>query len=467
MGLDGEDDNMGLSILSDGCQIPAYLDVQVGLSTPSGVAAIWDDALWDEGTWGPDVVWEPVSDYVRSIETTRSFSRGWGFWSTGKITVVLDNTDGRFSPDNLDPTAPYVVSGITTIRPGVPIKASITYLGITYPIFYGDVTSWGEEWAEHAPRTGDALVRIEGNDVWGRLSKAQGVAISPVGGGDTYGQRINRILSAAGFSGSIDADPGYVTFQPTDLSTDRVEDLNDTAETEGGAVWAEADGSIVARDRYSLIEDLRSVTPVEVFGDGNPDFATCWLGSPWTCPDSGEDEVPWVTADVAPLTDDKIINRAVCTRFGGTAQIAQDLTSISLYGDRTNSELSSLMCETDAQALALAQWMVLAWKSPEARVDRLTFLPQCDMSRLLPKLLGLRIRDLIKVVIRPPTNYPLHEFVRYCHISGIAMSISNNALTISFDTESASAYRAYSLSRWDVGLWGASDNDPEGARWFI
>lgn len=467
MDPDGDDDRVGLSVLSDGCQTPATLDVYIGLSTPSGPAGLWDVALWDEGVWGPDVVWEPVSGYVRSINTTRAFSRGWGVWSAGKITLVLNNIDGRFSPDNLDPLAPYVAAGVTTIRPGVPIKATLTYFGITYPIFYGYVTSWGEELAEHAPRAGDALVRIEGHDEWGRLSKAQGVAVLPVGAGDTYGQRVNRILAAAGFSGSIDADTGYVTFQATDLADDRVEELNDTAETEGGAIWAEADGSIVARDRYSLVEDLRSATPVQVFGDGNSLFVTCWLGAPWTCPDSGENEIPWATADVAPLTDENIVNRAVVTRLGGSRQTAEDLMSIALYGDRTDSSLDSLMCQTDAQALSLAQWMVLVGKSPEARVDRLTFLPQCDLPRLLPLLMGLRIRDLIKVVIRPPTNYPLHEFIRYCHISGISINITDNRLTISFDLESASAYRAYSLSRWDIGLWGASDIDPEAALWFI
>jgi hypothetical protein len=456
-----------LSILSDGCQVPAELDVSLGLSTPSSGWGLWDSARWDTATFGPDIVWESVSDSVRSLQTSRGFSRGWGFWSAGTITVVLNNIDGRFSPDNLDPAAPYVVAGVSAIRPGIPIRVTLTYLGVVYPVFYGYVTSWGDGVVEHGPRRGDAFVQIEGHDEWGRLSKTKGAAVSPLGAGDTFNTRINRILSAAGFAGTVDADTGYVTFQATDLSDDPIDELNGAAETEGGAVWAEADGSIVARDRYSLVEDQRSVVPVQVFGDCNPGLTVCWLGVPWTCPAPDSGEVPWASIDIAPLTDDNIVNRAVCTPAGGTPQTATDPASIAIYGIRDGEDKSDLPCQTDSQALALAQWIVLTKNAPEARVDRISLFPQCDLARLLPLLMGIRIRDLVKIVMRPPTDYALHEFVRYCHVSGIAISIAGNKMEMRFDLESASAFRSYALSRWDVGLWGDGPLDPTGARFFI
>ena len=457
---------MGLLILSDGCEVPAELDVDLGISTSTSPAAIWDVALWDSGIWGPDIVWAPFGARVRSIAVDGSFSRGWGVWSAGKITVVLDNMDGALSPDNLDPTAPYVIAGMTTIRAGLPIRARLTYAGVSYDLFNGYVTSWGEEWAVHAPRQGDALVTVEGTDVWGRLAKAKGFAVSPsVGAGDTYGQRIDRILQVAGFTGSLDTDIGYVTFQATDLSDDRITELNDTAKSEGGLVWADPSGSIIARDRYSLVENLRSVEVQATFGDGTATIPVCWLNAPWV-PSDGAGEIPWVTASVAPLTDDMIINHAIYTRVGGTPQDVSDQDSIALYGDRTDP-IDDLMCETDAQVLALATWRVLVGTIPEARVDRLTFYPQCNLSTLLPLLMSLKIGDLILIKLRPPTDYATHMMQRYCHISGRQIEIRDNAIVISFDFESATAYRTYSLSRWDVGLWGVDDVDINGARWFV
>ena len=457
---------MGLLVLSDGCTVPAELDVDLGLSTSTGPAGLWDDALWDDGIWGPDIVWEPVGSRVRSVSTDGSFSRGWGVWGAGKITVVFDNTDGALSPDNLDPAAPYVVAGMTTIRAGIPIRARLTYAGVSYDLFFGYITSWGEEWAVHSPRQGDALVTVEGIDAWGRLAKAKGYAVSPsVGTGDTYGQRIDRILKTAGFTGSLDTDVGYVTFQATDLSDDRVTELNDTAEAEGGLIWADPSGTIIARDRYSLVENLRSVEVQAEFGDGNTISPVCWLNEPWV-PTDGMSETPWAVASVAPITDDMIINHAIYTRVGGTPQDVNDPNSIALYGDRTDT-IDDLMCETDAQVLALATWRVLVGTIPEARVDRLTFYPQCDLTNLLPLLLSLKIGDLVSIKLRPPTNYASHVMLRYCHISGRTIEIQGNAITISFDFESATAYRTYSLSRWDVGLWGIDQTDINGARWFV
>lgn len=456
---------MSLTVLSDGCHPGAELDVDVGLSTSLGSAGLWDVALWDAGLWGPDVVWTSVADRVRSVSTTRGFSRGWGTWSAGKITVVLDNRDGELSPDNLDPGSPFVAAGVSSIRPGVPIRVRLTIGGVTYQLFYGYVTSWGESWAGHAPRVGDALVTVEGVDEWGRLARAKGFAVGSVGAGDTFGQRVNRILDAAGFTGDVDADSGYVTFQATDLSAERVTELNDAARAEGGAVWAGTDGSIIARDRYSLVEDLRSITVQATFGDGDTDAVVCWMGSPWTVPD-GAGESPWTELTVAPLTDERVVNRAVYTPSGLSAQTYIDPTSVALYGDRTET-LDDLPCQTEPQALALATWRVLVSKDPEALVERVSFRPRCDLDVLGPLLLGLEIRDLVRIRLRPPTDYATHELDRYCHVSGIQIVIDRNDLTVSFPLESATAYRAFAASRWDIGTWGASDLDPTGALWFV
>lgn len=457
---------MSMEIFTNGCTTGAVLNVELGLVTATGVAGIWDVAIWDTDVWGPDTIWTSVSDWVQDIATSRKFSRGQRTWSSGTITITLNNVDGRFSTDNTDPLAPYAVGGGSSIRPGVPIRASITYGGITYPLFYGYVTSWGEVSTGKGPRTGGAYVTVSGTDDWGRLAKVKGFAVSPpVGAGDTYGARVVRILTAAGFTGDVIVDPGYTTYQATDLSADRIPELDDVARAEGGAIWVEADGSIIARDRYSLVEDPRSITPQATFGDGDTSVPVCWRNAPWVPPD-GAGEVPWASFTVAPLTDDMIINHAVYKRVGGVEQQYTDPASIALYGDRTDKP-SDFMSETDAQVAALAEWVVLVNKDPEARVENLAFVLGCDVGELLPLLLGLKIQDLVLFKLRPPSNYATHMMERYCHIQGISIAVSNNDMAISFDLESATAYHAFVQSRWDVGLWGASNVDPAGARWFI
>lgn len=455
-----------MEILTNGCTTGATLNVDLGLAVITGAAGIWDVAIWDADLWGPDVTWTSVSDWVQDVAISRKFSRGQRTWSSGTITITLNNISGRFSVDNTDPLAPYVVGGVSSIRPGVPIRVTVTYNGVTYPLFYGYVISWGEVSTGKGARTGGAYVTVTGGDEWNRLAKAKGFTVSPaVGAGDTYGARIVRILNAAGFTGSINADIGYTTFQATDLSSDRVTELNNTARAEGGMIWAEADGSIVARDRYALLEDIRSASPQATFGDGDTDIPVCWRNTSYI-PPNATNEVPWASYTIAPLTDEMIINHTVYKRVGGTEQQYVDVISVALYGDRTDKP-GDFLSETDAQVAALANWTVLVNSNPEARVEQLSFVIGCDVVDLLPLLLGLKIQDLVLFKLRPPSNYATHTMERYCHIQGISIAISNNDMAISFDLESATAYRIFALSQWDVGLWGASDTDPLGAVWFV
>lgn len=410
------------------------LMVEVALTSATGQAGIWDVSLWDSAIWGAGENWEDVSAYVRSVDTSRKFSRDLRSWSAGSATVVLNNVDGRFCPDNT--TGPYTAGGITGIRPGRPMRISLIYAGITYWLFYGYAYSWAESWVAHGPRKGDALMTVSGKDEWGRLAKTDGYAVAPVGAGELFGQRISRVLDAAGMNAPRDIDLGSNTMQATDLSDAPLTELGVTAASEGGAVWIDADGTFLARRKYALVEDSRSTTVQATFGDG------------------GGVEIPWVDIDVAPVTDDMIINVATYKRVGGTDQRYTDPTSIALYGDCDDKSPNrdNLVCETDAQTYSLAQWAVATNKDPEARINQLTIKPRCDPTVLMPLILGLKIRDLIEVIIRPPSA-TLHTMTRSCFVSGIAMKISDADMEVKIDTSAAGVYRAFSTSLWDLGLW--------------
>src|SRR5690242_14685461 len=89
--------------------------VEAAFSNATGSYGAWDSGLWDTAMWGPDLTWTDITDYVRSINTNRSFDRAAQAWESGTATLVLDNRDARFSPTNT--TGPYASGGITGVRP--------------------------------------------------------------------------------------------------------------------------------------------------------------------------------------------------------------------------------------------------------------------------------------------------------------------------------------------------------------
>ena len=421
------------------------------MTAATGGCGVWDSGMWDEALWGPDETWTDITEWVRGFDTDRRFSRDLRSWSAGTADVVLDNRDGRFSPDNLDVAAPYVVGGVSGVRPGRPVRIRMAYAGVTYDVWRGYVMAWRESWVPGGTRAGDAISIMQCEDEWSRLSWARGWATSAAGAGETCGPRWSRILSAAGYTETPDLDIGTVTLQETDLSTDPIRELGITADSEGGWIYVESDGVIIGRDQYAIIEDSRCTTVQATFGDA---------GSP---------EIPWTSLDYAPMDLDDTINIATYKCVGGTEQRYTDATSRALYGDRDDRSpnITSLVCETDAQALALATRAVATRRNPEARVKSLTIAPIGDPTNRIPIALGLRIRDLVEVIRRPPSAQS-HTMTRSCFISGISQRLDkeNNSWTTTFDTTSATTYRAFASSLWDTGTWGSSDGDPTAALWF-
>lgn len=432
--------------LFDGVSLVA----EIALTTAAGKNGIWDAAMWDVDLWGFSENWEDVSGYVRTWETHAAFSRDLRVWSAGTAKLVLNNIDGRFSPDNL--TGPYAAAGVSGIRPGCAMRISLTYLGVTYPLFKGWVTTWDESWELHGNRSGDALMTVNGVDEWSRISKAKGVAVAPLGAGDPFGTRIGRLLDAASSTAPRQLDTGSTTMQATDMSSDPVAEIGVTADSEGGSVYIGPDGTVIAKRKYALNEDTRSVNVQVTFGDG-------------------PGETLWTALDKAPLDDAMIINIAALTRVGGTQQRYFDPTSRALNGDRNDpgTNGNQLVCETDAQVLSLAQWIVALNKDPEARINAITINPRCDLvacgiPAAVPVALRTQLMDLVEVKVRPPsaTN---HTMTRSCFVSGVSHQGGRADWITTYNLSSATVYRAFSTSLWDVGLWGVSDTDPLAARW--
>lgn len=406
------------------------LTAEVALSAATSTYGLWNSGIWDTSTWGPDVVFTDVSAYLRRVSTNRSFSRGVQAWQGGTASVVLNNRDGRFSPANL--TGPYVTAGVTQIRPLRPIRITATYAGTTYAVYRGYVLGWVESWSGGAPGKGDAITILTCADEFARLAAVDGMAVTPVGAGELSGRRVHRILDAAGHVGDRDVDVGTNTMQATDLSTDVLQELQKAVVAEGGALYVGADGAVVFDQQTALVDNVRSVTSQATFADDGTGLR-------------------YADAEVA-YDSDLVINWAAFTPSGGTTQSVFDATSRALYGDRRQTE-TDLICETDAQALTLAQWLVQQYKDPEYRFTSLTIKPRRAPTTLWPQVLGRTVRDQITVKRTPPGGYTITQA---CHVAGIAHDITPDDWTTAWQLWSATQYVAYAASRWDVGLWDSA-----------
>jgi hypothetical protein len=410
--------------------------VEMALSSATGSYGLWDTGLWNTATWGPDTVWTDVSQWVRSISTSRRFSRDLQAWDPGTATVVLDNRDARFSPSNT--TGPYAVGGITSIRPWRPIRIRCSWAGTTYPVFAGYGIDLQDGWEQPFPGGGDAVLTIQCVDEWGSLARVDGTSGGlTVGAGETTGQRIHRILNNASHHGTRAIDNGVMTVMGTDLSQSTVSELQLTADSEGGALYIAGDGTVVFDEIYALIENTRSNTVQATFGD-----------TPGTL----------VYNDIGvEYNGDKVINVVSFQRTGtGTSAIVRsDETSRALYGDKKHSR-ADLINETDTQVATLADLWLQRYKDPELRVNRLRVKPRADPSRLFPAVLGREMRDLIRVSRRIPGGITITQDVL---VAGIAHTITGDNWVTEFTLWSSRPFSSFATDRWDTGRW-------DTAQWF-
>lgn len=413
--------------------------VELGVNS-TGVAnyAVWDGSTWDAtaSTWGPDVVWTDITAYVRSGRTQRGRIRDFDHFTAGSMTLELNNYDARFTPANL--SGPYVAAGVTQIRPHVPIRVRATFNGITYAVWYGKTVSWQDTY----PAQGyNSITTVDCIEQIGDLATFNRSALgSAIGAGETTGARINRILTDARWPLATNIANGQVTVQGTVMSGVAMDELFVTADSEGGALWQDPDGTICFEDQTALLTQTRSNTSQVTFSA------------------AGGAAVPY--RDPVPTTDDiGLFNDIQYTRVGGTMQRAADLSSQALYGPTPNVRVrTDLVSQTDAQVSVLAAIELTRSKDAEYRFSKITVIPQKSPSVCWPHVLGRRIRD--RAVVTGTIATAGVTISRNVFIDGISHTFDPTNWITDFYFTSATPYDTYSASLWDTGKW-------DSAIWFF
>ena len=401
---------------------------EIGLAA-AGSASLWDTGLFNTATWGADLTWSDVSDDVETLKTTRACSRESGQYATATLSMDLDNSSWRYSEDNT--AGPFYGQ----VRSGIPIRvrAMVSFpdgsSGIV-PIFFGTVDAWDDAYPVAGRRS---VVTIAASDVFEQLAAFDGFEQNEQGAGELSGARMHRILDNAGFSGDRAIDSGSVAMQSTTLASNALTELKLVADSEGGRLWAEPDGTVWFIGRYGLLENPRSTTPQVTFSD------TAGSG---------------VTYSAPKFTSSRDLQRSMVAyaRKGGTTQQAVDPMARAVIGDRQLSR-TDLVNLDDPSVLGLAQRDLALRQNAERRVDALTVEPlvQPDSATAdlaLRWLSSVRFWDRAQVV-RHPDGAPF-TISRPVFTTGLSHEFtSGNQWRVTVGFQSATLWASFTSSLFD------------------
>jgi hypothetical protein len=300
----------------------------------------------DEGILGTNVLADAsavivdVSNQVNKIDIDRGRNAQADQFQTGSLSLRIVDQNGDFNPQN--PASPYY----ELLDPMRKVQITATYLGTTYPLFSGFITSY----TTTTPLNADEVTytTIQAVDAFRLAQNAQIATIAGATAGDLSGTRINQILDAIDWPESMrDIDAGLTTLQ-ADPGTARTSlaAMQTVEISEYGAFYVDASGSFVFQDRTVTVSSING-TPV-VFNDNGSDIG--YANAIWR------------------LDDTLVYNSASITRTGGTAQLATNPASIEKYFIHSYNQQNLLM-ETDEDALNYARAYIASRAQTSIRCD--------------------------------------------------------------------------------------------------
>ena len=177
-------------------------------------AFILDQGILDSNILsGSTFVIVDVSDQVNVIKTVRGRNAIADEFQTGNLTLRIVDQNGDFNPQN--PASPY----FELLTPMKKVQITATYLGVTYPIFSGFITSYVNSQPKEATEV--AYTTITAVDAYRLAQNAQISTVTGASAGNLSGTRINQILDEIDWPNTMrDVDAGLTTLQ-NDPGTNR------------------------------------------------------------------------------------------------------------------------------------------------------------------------------------------------------------------------------------------------------
>ena len=387
-------------------------------TTPLGIGILADAPA--------DVV--DVSDIALRVSIRRGRNRILNSFEAGTATVVLEDENGDWNPQNT--SGPYYGK----LLPLRKIRIWADYddgSGLDrYYLYSGYITSYDNTFRVGIDEV--SSVTLQCVDAFRLFQNVNIATVAGTSAGQTSGARINNLLDLASYPTSqriIDTGDSTVQADPATART-LLQACQTIEQTELGGFYIDAEGNAVFLSRTSVSLEADQ-TPL-LFNDNGTDIS-------------------YQSIDFA-YDDTQIFNDITVARLGGTPQTVTDTTSIETYfihsGQRTD-----LLMQTDAEALDQAQMLLNARANALLRIDSigLNLMDESETDRIVAGLDS----ELFTLIDVTKTGQQSSTFTLELFIQGIQHDITPTTWNTRFLTAEP-IIQAFILDSQTQGILGGT-----------
>lgn len=365
---------------------------------------------------------QDVTEYVRRVSISRGRSRELDRYSTGQTSIVLDNRNRTFDPNDL--ATPF----LGQILPRKALTVSID----GESAIVGNV----QDWSYNYEISGDATATVTGVDGFALLTRQviENLSVSS----QSSDERVNAILDSVSWpSGKRDIEAGVTTLGTAMANGNALAYLQEIETCEAGDFFMSRSGLATFKKRGTEYDD----TAYDV--NDSYDDAVIPYSYPLPAVTSDlifTDEVDDGTSRYVPynslqleLGTDLLFNN-VSVNYGSATITSDDTDSQITYGLSSLNVNGSLL-STAAQGTALADYLVGKYRQPVARFSQVSIELNGLATDVIGKVLALDLTDVVKVRFRP--NNLNARVERRSIIEGISHDIQPDRHRITFSFSGA------------------------------
>jgi hypothetical protein len=351
---------------------------------------------------GASTVPIPIVDLtpnVRNITINRGRNVTSDQYVAGTAVVRVLDPDGAWNPQNTSsPYYPYLVP-LRKVRISATTATKDAFLFSGYTTEYRYSFPTGQE---------VGYVDIYCSDAFKLFNLAQVQTVADSGSGQSTGTRIGKILNQISFPTNMRTLATGNSLCQADPATLRTAlgALRNCEFSEQGSFYIDGSGTAVFKSRNEVVSSI-SGTPIEF---------NQTTGIPYK--------------NLVYAFDDKlIINQASITRVGGTAQFAQNATSVERYFPHQYSA-NDLVVDTDASALNIARTYVATRAETTIRIDAMT-VDLLDPDVPTDTMIGLDYFQNCRITNVGEAGSTI---VKTLQVQGLSWRISPNAMDVTVTT---------------------------------
>ena len=304
-----------------------------------------------------------ITPQVRRVTTRRGRNRLLSQFEAGTATVVLNDPNSNFNPQNS--SSPYYGKLFPLRKIRIYAETTLSGNPATVNIFSGYINSFDTSFYQGT--TSDATVTLQCVDGF-RLLANVSTEVPPIPGatsGQLSGARIETLLDFADFPTSLMLlNPGESQMQVDPGGNRSVLQAIQTIEnSEFGAFFMGRDGRATFLDRNTI--SILADNIVSEYTDTNPLPAG---------------KFPYAQVDFA-YDDQQILNDVAVQALGGPVYVATDAASILKYSYKSANRNELLMLDT-SEAEDQAKMIVATRKDADIRIDSMQLNLNSDVSEL-------------------------------------------------------------------------------------